>query len=107
MIEPQATRFGDRFCQCPTGRSSHGGEKDRMAETELLSKLRTQRHGITPFRPCFSFDGVVFNRPTDDSRLKKILVACASMAWRESAELLALLAEGPDHRFGAARRPAR
>jgi len=42
--DAEAARFGDRLCQRSTGRSSHGGKKDGMADAELLRELCAKRH---------------------------------------------------------------
>src|SRR5712675_1416575 len=47
--DAEAARFGHRLCQCSTGRSSHRGKKNRMADAELFGELCAKRHRVCPF----------------------------------------------------------
>jgi hypothetical protein len=47
--DAEAARFGDRLCQCSTGRSSHRGKKNRMGDAELFGELCAKRHRVCPF----------------------------------------------------------
>src|SRR5262245_8213147 len=46
--DAEAACVGNRLCQRSTGRSSHRGKEDRMADAEFLGELCAKGHRICP-----------------------------------------------------------